>query len=208
MLKNYGGAPRDAYVTLTVDGKNEPAASRRVLLPPGEKTAVVLTFEPRTARVRQGSRRCRSRRATRSPIDDVAYGRVPQARKMPVAHRVATRYSWIARALDADPDLDVQKLTPSQVGNVNVDPDALVVVEGACPDNPPASTCSSSNPPAGNCLGVDVAKEVEQPQITSWEKGDPRLRFLTLDGVHVAQGDPGEDDRARPSLASRRTSRR
>jgi hypothetical protein len=32
-----------------------------------------------------------------------------------------------------------------------------------------------------------VGAEVEQPQITSWEQGDPRLRFLTFDGVHIAK---------------------
>jgi hypothetical protein len=31
-----------------------------------------------------------------------------------------------------------------------------------------------------------VGGGVEQPQLTSWETGDPRFRFLTMDGVHVA----------------------
>jgi hypothetical protein len=73
---------------------------------------------------------------------------------------------------------------------VNIDPDALVIIEGACPDSPPGLDVLIMNPPVGNCLGVDVAKEVEQPQITSWEQGDARLRFLTFDGVHVAKATP------------------
>jgi hypothetical protein len=36
-------------------------------------------------------------------------------------------------------------------------------------------------------MGVDVGAPIEQPQLTSWETGDPRFRFLTLDGVHVAR---------------------
>jgi hypothetical protein len=188
MLKNYGTAPRDAYVTATVEGKKEPAASRRILLPPGEKTAVVLAFEPGPLEYGKGLTMQVSP-GDALPIDDVAYGRVPQSRKMPVAH-ASNAYSWIARALDADPDLDVQKLTPNQIGNVNIDPDALIIIEGACPDNPPGLDVLIVNPPVGNCLGVDVAKEVEQPQITSWEQGDPRLRFLTFDGVHVAKATP------------------
>lgn len=188
MLKNYGGAPRDAYVTATVEGKKEPAASRRILLPPGEKTAVVLAFEPGPLEYGKGLTMQVSP-GDALPIDDVAYGRVPQSRKMPVAH-ASNAYSWIARALDADPDLDVQKLTPNQIGNVNVDPDALIIIEGACPDNPPGLDVLIVNPPVGNCLGVDVAKEVEQPQITSWEQGDARLRFLTFDGVHIAKANP------------------
>jgi hypothetical protein len=188
MLKNYGGAPRDAYVTATVEGKKEPAASRRILLPPGEKTAVVLAFEPGPLEYGKGLTMQVSP-GDALAIDDVAYGRVPQSRKMPVAH-ASNAYSWIARALDADPDLDVQKLTPNQIGNVNIDPDALIIIEGACPDNPPGLDVLIVNPPVGNCLGVDVAKEVEQPQITSWEQGDARLRFLTFDGVHVAKANP------------------
>jgi hypothetical protein len=188
MLKNYGGAPREAYVTVTVEGKKEPSASRRVLLPPNEKTAVVLAFEPSALEFGKGLT-MQVAPGDALPIDDVAFGRVPQSRKMPVAH-AATGYSWIARALDADPDLDVQKLTPSQIGNVNIDPDALIIIEGACPDNPPGLDILVVNPPVGNCMGVDVAKEVEQPQITSWEQGDPRLRFLTFDGVHVAKANP------------------
>jgi hypothetical protein len=39
-------------------------------------------------------------------------------------------------------------------------------------------------------MGVDVGAQVEQPQITSWEQGDARLRFLTFDGVHVAKARP------------------
>jgi hypothetical protein len=188
MLKNYGTAPREAWVTVTVEGKKEPAASRHFNLPPGEKTAVVLPFEPGPLEYGKGLTMQVSP-GDALPIDDVAYGRVPQSRKMPVAH-ASSSYSWIARALDADPDLDVQKLTPSQIGNVNIDPDALVIIEGACPDSPPGLDVLIMNPPVGNCLGVDVAKEVEQPQITSWEQGDPRLRFLTFDGVHVAKATP------------------
>lgn len=109
-------------------------------------------------------------------IDDVAYGRVPHSRKMPVVH-AALGYSWIARALDADPDLDVQKLTPTQLGTVNVEPDSLIIVEGACPESPPGLDVLVVNPPPGTCLGVEVAASVEQPQITSWEQGDARLRF-------------------------------
>src|SRR5262249_42361274 len=161
--KNYGTAPREAYVTVTVEGKREPSASRRVLLPPGEKTAVVLAFEPGALEFGKGLT-MQVAPGDALAIDDVAYGRVPQSRKMPVT-LAAANYPAIARALDADPDLDVQKLTPSQIGNVNVDPDALIIIEGACPENPPGLDVLIVNPPVGNCLGVDVAKEVEQPQI-------------------------------------------
>ena len=188
MLRNYGAAARDAYVTVMVEGKKDPAASRRLLLPPGEKTAVVLAFEPSPLEYGKGLVMQVSP-GDALPLDDVAYGRVPQGRKMPVAH-AAPGYSWIGRALDADPDLDVQKLTPSQLGNVNIDPDALVVAEGVCPENMPGLDVLVVKPPSGDCMGVDVGGPVDQPQITSWEQGDPRFRFLTFDGVHVSKATP------------------
>jgi hypothetical protein len=188
MLKNYGTKARDAYVTVTVEGKKEPSASRRILVKPGEKAAVVLSFEPDALEFGKGLVMQVSPHDA-LPLDDVAYGRVPKSRKMPVVH-AATGYSWIGRALDADPDLDVQKITPSLLGTVNVDPDALVVVEGACPKDPPGLDLLVVNPPPGTCLGVDVGASVDQPQITSWEQGDSRFRFLTFDGVHVAKANP------------------
>lgn len=36
-------------------------------------------------------------------------------------------------------------------------------------------------------MGTMVGATIENPAITSWENGDPRMRFLTLDGVHVAK---------------------
>jgi len=121
------------------------------------------------------------------PLDDVAYARVPAGRRMPVTLASSASYSWVARALDADPDLDLQRITPAQLATVNVDPDALVVLEGACPPGVPGHDVLAVAPPAGSCLGVEVGAVVEQPQLTSWETGDPRFRFLTLDGVHVAR---------------------
>jgi hypothetical protein len=190
MLKNYGKTARDAYVTVTVEGKREPSASRRVLVHPGEKAAVVLSFEPSALEFGKGLVMQVSP-GDALPLDDVAYGRVPKSRKMPVVH-AATSYSWIARALDADPDLDVQKITPSLLGHANSDPDALVIVEGACPKDLPGLDVLVVNPPPGPCLGATVGAQVDQPDITSWEQGDARLRFLTFDGVHIAHANPLE----------------
>lgn len=189
MVQSYAKIARDAYVTLTIAGAKTPAASRRVLVPANDKVPVVLTFEP--TKLEQGAGlEVRVSPEDAMPIDDVAYGRVPQGARMPVALVSNADYSWIARALDADPMLDSQKLALSQLGQVNVDPDALVVIEGACPEATPGHDLVIVNPPAGGCLGVDVGDKVEQPQLTSWETGDPRFRFLTLDGVHVAIARP------------------
>jgi hypothetical protein len=43
------------------------------------------------------------------------------------------------------------------------------------------------DPPPGRCFGTVVGAAVEHPDITSWDRADARLRFSSLDGVHVAR---------------------
>ncbi len=199
MVENYGTKPRDAFVTLTIEGHPDPVASRRVLLPPNEKTPVVVTFEPSphdqgaplTVQLSPGDALA---------IDDRAFGRVPAGHKMPVVLVTRAPYSWMARALDADGDVDLQRLTPEQLPSVNVDPDALMILEGVCPEVVPGHDLVFVAPPVGTCAGIDVSAAVEQPQLTSWEAGDPRLRFLTLDGVHVSHATPLKTEGAGGSL--------
>ncbi|MGH7296707.1 MAG: VWA domain-containing protein, partial [Polyangiaceae bacterium] len=121
------------------------------------------------------------------PVDDVAFGRVPGALRMPVVVASDAEYSWTTRAVEADPSVDLQRLSVGQLATVNVDPDALVIVEGACPPALPGRDALVIAPSAGTCFGLPVGAAVADPAVTSWEAGDPRLRFLTLDGVHVAR---------------------
>ncbi len=186
MLESFGTKPRDLFVTLVVDGKTDPVASRRVLVKPGEKVPVVLTFEP-SAMDRGAGLLAQLSPKDALAADDVAYGRVPAGQRMPVTLASRAPYSWMARALDADPQVSLQRITVDQLATVNVDPDALVIVEGACPADVPGHDVVVVSPPEGRCLGIDVGAVVEQPQVTSWEVGDPRLRFLTMDGVHVSR---------------------
>jgi hypothetical protein len=189
MVQNWAKTPRDAYLTLTVEGQQAPVASRRVLVPAEGKIPVVLTFDPK--REDQGAGLVvELSPGDALPIDDRAFGRVPAGTRMPVVLASNAEYSWVQRALEADSTVDLQRLTLTQLGTVNVDADALVVVEGACPDALPGHDVLVIAPPVGTCLGADVKAKVEQPQITSWESGDARLRFLTLDGVHVTSATP------------------
>ena len=195
MVKNYGAKARDVFVTLSLQSgatsaaraaPADPIASRRILVPPNDKSPVVLTFEPRSNDHGAGIV------VQLSPgdalaIDDVAYGRVPTGLKMPVTLASSADYSWVQRALEADPTIDLRKLTLEQLQTVNIEPDAFVVVEGACPEPLPGHDAMVIGPPAGSCLGIDVGATIENPQVTSWESGDARLRFLTLDGVLVAK---------------------
>jgi hypothetical protein len=187
MLRSWGDRPREAFVTLTMEGASDPIASRRLLLRPEEKTPVVLSFEPRDD-VRGKGLVVQLSPGDAFATDDMAFARVPPSPKMPVvtAAEVLSR-SWLDRALQADESLDLRRLTLAQLETANVDPDALVVVESACPTRVPGRDVLVVAPPPGRCFGVDVGAAIETPAVTSWESSDPRLRFLSLDGVHVAQ---------------------
>jgi hypothetical protein len=65
--------------------------------------------------------------------------------------------------------------------------ESFVVVDGACPEHLPGGDFLIVNPPAGRCYTTTVGEVVERPAITSWAEGDPRLRFVGLDGVSVAR---------------------
>jgi hypothetical protein len=185
MIQSWATRPRDAFVTLSLEGRPEPIASRRLLLAPGDKQPVVLTFEPR-AEDHGAGLVVRLSPGDAAPADDAAYGRVPAAPRMPVAVITDAASTWTLRALEADPDVDLRHFAPSQLGSVNLDPSSLVVLEGVCPESVPGGDVLVVAPPPGTCFGASVGPAVEDPPLTSWESADPRLRFLTLDGVHVA----------------------
>lgn len=199
MVQSFGTKPREAYVTLTLEGSIEPVASRRLLLQPGDRTPVVLTFEPRQQDHGLGLV-VELAPGDANPVDDLAFGRVPSSLRIPVTVASDAAYSWTTRAVEADTDVDLQRIALGQLASVNVDPDALVIVEGACPPSLPGRDVLLVAPPAGNCCGVEVGPEVQDPPLTSWEAGDPRLRFLTLDGVHIARARTVEARGARASL--------
>jgi hypothetical protein len=186
MIQSFGAHPREAYVTLSIEGRAEPVASRRLLLEPNAKLPVVLTFEPRPEDHGLGLV-VQLAPGDAEPVDDAAYGRVPGSLRMPLVVASDEPYSWTTRAIEADPNVDLQRLSVPQLATVNVDPEALVIVEGACPASVPGRDALVLAPAAGSCFGVGVGTPVDNPPLTSWETGDPRLRFLTLDGVHIAR---------------------
>jgi hypothetical protein len=186
MIRNYGARARDLFATVSLAGSKDTLASRRILVPPNEKAPVVLTFEPGTLDHGKGLVLEISPHDALA-LDDVAYGRVPTSVKMPVTIATGSDYSWMERALDADPSVELRKLTLEQLATVNVEPDAFVVVEGACPKSVPGGDVVIVAPPKGGCFGVDVGDTIDNPQVTSWEAADPRLRFLSLKDLLVAK---------------------
>jgi hypothetical protein len=94
--------------------------------------------------------------------------------------------AWVQRALSADPDVELVGANLAELGGAEVPPDALVVVDGACPAALPGGDALILNPPAGRCRTATVGEPMKHPEITSWNDSDARLRFLTLDGVTLS----------------------
>jgi hypothetical protein len=188
LVANYGDRPRELYVTMRQQNASDTLASRRVVVKPQQRLPVVLTFNPAEGDYGTGLIFDISPHDGMA-VDDVAYGRVPAGRKLPVVLASAGEPSpWLRRALVSDEDAEVRAGALSQVlAATTVPHDAFVVIEGACPAAPPGGDLLIVAPPPGDCLGALVGTTVEHPTITSWEHADVRMRFLTLDGVHIAK---------------------
>jgi len=185
MIANYGTHPRDVYVTMREQNASDVLASRRVLVKPGERLPVVLTFNPAPGDVGQGLV-VEMTPHDAMAADDTAYGRVPSGSRLPVILASAGA-PWIERALRSDPKVEIIPAPASDPAKAGISPGALVVIDGACPSDVPANDILVFNPPQGSCLGAEVGPVTEQPAITSWANADQRFRFLTLDGVHIAR---------------------
>ncbi|MFO0589812.1 MAG: vWA domain-containing protein [Polyangiaceae bacterium] len=188
VVANFGTKPRELYVTMREDGASDVLASRKILAQPGDRLPVVLTFYPVRADYRRGLAFEISPHDA-MPVDDVAFGRVPAGDKLPVFLAAPGDPSpWLARVLESDPAVDLTQGTVASLGSTaKIDLDTFVAVDGACPDNPPGGDLLIVHPPAGTCMGALVGKTLDSPSITSWESRDPRLRFLTLDGVFFSR---------------------
>jgi Aerotolerance regulator N-terminal/von Willebrand factor type A domain len=202
VVENFGRSPRDLHVTMREENASDVLASRRVLVQPGERLPVPLEFRPTPGDYRKGLIFEISPRDA-MPADDVAYARVPAGDKLPVY--LAGTSPWIERALAADPQVELRVGTVAElVQDGTVSLETFVVVDGACPEGLPGGDLLVIHPPAGTCAGTVVGAPVEHPEITSWESGDVRLRFLTLDGVHVARANLLEPEGASPRLVRAR----
>ena len=185
LISNFGASERDLFVTLRPRNVAQPLTSRRVHLAPGERTPVVLTFEPAPGDAGMGLVVELSPRDA-MPADDCAYGRVPVGRQLPVVVAPKNANPWFVRALQADPSAEVLGAALADLASADVPEDALVLIDGACPQHIPGGDFVLLNPPPGPCKTVVVGKTTKGPTITSWNETDARLRFLTLDGVRVA----------------------
>ncbi|MBM4357844.1 MAG: BatA and WFA domain-containing protein [Deltaproteobacteria bacterium] len=184
LIANQGAAPRDLFVTMKQRGASDTLASRKVVVAPGERLPVVMTWNPAEGDRGSGLVFELSPRDALA-VDDVAYARIPPGRKLPVVLAAPTEPSpWLERVLASDPDAEVQRGSlPGALANVP--DDALVVLERACPPFVPGGDVWVVAPPSGACFGAKIGAKLERPQITSWDDADPRMRFLALDDVFV-----------------------
>jgi hypothetical protein len=153
-------------------------------LEPEERTPVVLGFDAQPKDAGMGLE-LEISPGDALQSDDRASLRVPDAHKLPVVLAPKTASAWVERALAADRDLELFRTSLSGLVPGNVPEDALVIVDGACPEKLPGADLVLLNPPEGNCRTAQVGRRVARPVITSWAETDPRLRFLTFDGVDL-----------------------
>lgn len=184
-VAHYGATPREVFVTLRLRNVETPLASRKLTLSPGQKAPVVLAFEP-TPQDRDAGLIVEISPRDALPADDVAFSRVPAGRRLPVVLAPSDGNPWVRRALLADPDVDLSGTDIEKLAAADVPGDALVVVDGACPAALPGGDLLVLNPKAGRCRTATITTTLKGPPITSWATSDPRLRFLTLDGVEIA----------------------
>ncbi len=203
LVQNYGLKPKSLYLTLSERNVSEPLASRRIDLAPGERAPVVLAFEPAPGDAGAGLV------VELSPhdalvSDDRAYGRVPSGSKLQVVMAPAKGNAWVARALGSDPNVELLGSSIAGLSSAGVAPDAFVVIDGACPTDAPGADLLFLNPPPGACGTAIVGAALEHPVVTSWAEVDPRLRFLSMDGVEVRSAHRLEPDSPQAALVQSR----
>jgi hypothetical protein len=186
-VRSFSRVARDTFITLKQRSSPTVLASRKLRLEPGQKAPVVLGFEAAPSDSGTGLVVELSPHDA-LPVDDSAFGRVPPSRKLTTIAAPAHASPWFERALLADPDLELLGLPLADLATTAIPDDALLIVTGACPPQLPGGDFVILNPPPGACRGAVVGSPLEAPVVTSWERTDPRLRFITLDGVSIAKG--------------------
>lgn len=203
VVQNFGQKARTLYVTLSERNVTEPLASRRIDLGPGERAPVVLGFEPAPGDAGAGLIVELSPHDA-LPSDDRAFGRVPSGSKLQVVMAPNKGNAWVARALGSDPNVELLGTSVAGLASAGVAPDALVVINGACPGNPPGGDLLILDPPPGPCGTALVGASIDAPAVTSWAEVDPRLRFLSLDGVELLRAHRLEADSPQSALVQSR----
>jgi uncharacterized membrane protein len=201
LVANYGAMAVEKYVTMRQHNASDVLASRKVVVGPGEKVPVVLTFSPSEGDHGTGLLFDIAPHDA-MPVDDVAFGRVPAGRKLQIyVASAGDPPASLVRALWSDPDAEVRAGTIDELRDkTDIARDALVVVHGACMADAPGGDLLIVDPPAGPCLGAQLGERVEHPVVTSWSDADPRLRFVSMHDVLLMDARPIEPESKRQAL--------
>lgn len=203
LVWHEGARARDVFVTLAQQNTSQPLASRRLRVEPGERVPLALGFDaaPNDAgtglvlEISPGD-------ALES--DDRAYLRVPAGRKLPVVLSPKRASPWLRRAFESDGAVELFSAELDALSTETVPDEALVAIDGACPPRIPGADLLIVNPPPGKCRNVEVTKAVQRGPVTSWNETDPRLRFLSFDGVEFSEARSLEVESPRDALVQTR----
>jgi hypothetical protein len=200
---HQGSRPRDVFVTLSQKNVREPLATRRLSVPPDQHTPVVLGFDAAPNDAGTGLVLELSPPDTLAS-DDRAQLRVPAGRRLPVVLAPKEASPWLRRVFESDGAVELFSASLAGLSPETVPDDALVVIDGACPPKIPGADLLIVNPPPGPCRTLEVQAAPVHTPVTSWTEADPRLRFLSFDGVQVSNARQLRVDGARDALVRTR----
>lgn len=194
------------WITASIEGRGV-VASRRVELGPTEPESVLMLADlppdadGRAALVRieisgddPGAGAVAAARDDALSLDDAVVAPSPGARRLPV-FLVGSAPETVRRVLLADRDVELFQTTLTSLAEratrtEETDLDGVFVFAGEAPSTPPAGDALVVAPTAAAIFGVSVGEAVASPRVVSWEEDDPRLRFVSFAGVHVASMRP------------------
>lgn len=200
---HQGDKPRDVFVTLSQRNVAEPLATRRLTVEPDQHTPVVLGFDAAPNDAGTGLVLELSP-SDALASDDRAHLRVPVGRRLPVVLAPKEASPWLRRVFESDGAVELFSASLAGLTPETVPEDALVVIDGACPPKIPGADLLIVNPPPGPCRTLEVQTTEVHTPVTSWTEADPRLRFLSFDGVQVAHARQLRVDGAREALVRTR----
>jgi hypothetical protein len=193
------------WVTASIEGRGV-VSSRRVELSPSEPESVLMLADlPPDADGRAAIVRIElasddpaagnaDAREDALSLDDLVVAPSPGARRLPV-FLVGAAPTSVRRVLLADHDVELFQTTLAALAEREASPDeaeldGVFVYAGEAPEAPPQGDAIVAAPSASPVFGVTLAEAAPSPRIVSWEDDDPRLRFVSFAGVHVASMRP------------------
>lgn len=214
-VMRFGERAADVWVTASVEGRGV-VASRRVRVEPGRTESVVLAADlppdrsgrPAVVRVELTPADRREPTGEGSGdalvLDDVAVAPSPGARKLPV-FVVGLAPAPLERVLRADERVELFATTLEALGRrdpAEAPLEGLFIYCGEVPAQAPPGDSVVVAPRGNRVFGVELGPEARQPTIVTWDEGDPRLRFVQMNEVHVRSARPVRGASARALVTS------